>query len=367
MTRYFAISRPAALVPAVCAAWGCLLVGLVIALGPGRAVAQLEGGPLSTAPGLEIADASEVRAALFAWLDEQQIDAATLATAASWWDRAATPRGDDLLGLVAATLALGDPQVAALVEMCRESQRPIPLPPSDWLVDGSLSLPLAANLRLLYGRWLVHQHLYEEAAEMLDKVDPAEVVDPAALLFYQGVSHHRLLNMKEGLAAIERLLSDVADVPQRYRSVAGLMQADLSELEVDTLDHIARRMEDVRRRLDLGRAGPQTIEVEDGVIASLDKLIEELEQQQQQQQQQASSGGSMPNTPAPDSRIMGGSGPGQVVNKDFQEEGGWGDLPPKEREDVLQQIGKEFPAHYRDVIEQYFRRLAGQTDAGDEP
>ena len=41
-------------------------------------------------------------------------------------------------------------------------------------------------------------------------------------------------------------------------------------------------------------------------------------------------------------------------------ESGWGDLPEKQRQEVLQQIGREFPAHYRDVIEQYFRRLAAE-------
>ena len=41
---------------------------------------------------------------------------------------------------------------------------------------------------------------------------------------------------------------------------------------------------------------------------------------------------------------------------------GWGDLPPHEREQALQQIGRDFPAHYRDLIEQYFRELATETD-----
>ena len=41
---------------------------------------------------------------------------------------------------------------------------------------------------------------------------------------------------------------------------------------------------------------------------------------------------------------------------------GWGDLPPKEREEAMQQISKEFPSHYRDVIEQYFRRLAAEDE-----
>ena len=41
---------------------------------------------------------------------------------------------------------------------------------------------------------------------------------------------------------------------------------------------------------------------------------------------------------------------------------GWGDLPPKERDEALQQIGRDFPSYYHDVVEQYFRRLA--TEGG---
>jgi hypothetical protein len=43
---------------------------------------------------------------------------------------------------------------------------------------------------------------------------------------------------------------------------------------------------------------------------------------------------------------------------------GWGNLPPKEREEALQQIGQEYPAHYRDMIEQYFRKLATEGSEG---
>ena len=50
---------------------------------------------------------------------------------------------------------------------------------------------------------------------------------------------------------------------------------------------------------------------------------------------------------------MGGKGPGEVTKKNIGSGSGWGDLPPKEREEAMQQIGRDFPAHYRDVIEQY--------------
>jgi hypothetical protein len=144
--------------------------------------------------------------------------------------------------------------------------------------------------------------------------------------------------------------------------VAKLMQEDLRQLKEDSLDHIARRMDDVRRRLGLGRGDQKVRNVEDGVIKSLDKLIKDLEDQQRRQQQQASSGsGSQPSQPAPDSRILELKGPGEVAKKNIGDKDGWGNLPPKQREDDMQQIGREFPSHYRDVVEQYFRNLAGKN------
>jgi hypothetical protein len=63
---------------------------------------------------------------------------------------------------------------------------------------------------------------------------------------------------------------------------------------------------------------------------------------------------------------MGGKGEGNVANKPIGDGSGWGDLPPRERDEALQQIGKEFPAHYRDMIEQYFRKLATDNEDAAE-
>ena len=59
-----------------------------------------------------------------------------------------------------------------------------------------------------------------------------------------------------------------------------------------------------------------------------------------------------------DSNPGGGKGPGNVDPKRLGSKSGWGNLPPKERQEALQQISKELPAHYREVIEEYFRKLA---------
>src|SRR5262249_9557341 len=149
------------------------------------------------------------------------------------------------------------------------------------LADAKTEPFARTNLKLLYSRWLVQELLYDEASEQLAGLKPEEVVDPAALLFYQAVVCHRTLDRDGGLKAISRLLENETALPKRYAAVARLMQADLETLKDESLDHIARRMDDIRRRLDLGRAGPKVRQVEDGVIASLDKMIEELEKQQQ--------------------------------------------------------------------------------------
>ena len=52
--------------------------------------------------------------------------------------------------------------------------------------------------------------------------------------------------------------------------------------------------------------------------------------------------------------------PGKVDPKDIGRGADWGDMPDKEREQALQDVGREFPSHYREVIEEYFRRMAAE-------
>jgi hypothetical protein len=191
------------------------------------------------------------------------------------------------------------------------------------------------------------------------------VVDPASLLFYRGLANYRLADREPGLRDAERLLASPEHSPRRYTALAELMRDDLKRLEPDSLAHIGRRMDDVRRRLALGRGGPKVRKVEDGVIESLDKLIKEIEDRLQEPQG-AGSISAQSNKPANESRIMGGKGKGDVVQRKVGDKSGWGNLPPKEREEAMQQVGREFPAHYREVIEQYFRRLAAEGDKGRE-
>ena len=247
---------------------------------------------------------SDVKAQVVAWLQQNVADAAlrakALAIVNGIGDQAT---GSELLDRLAETFAVVDPKVAQLVEICSHPRSRLVLPTFAWLTDSKTAPLVAANMRLYYGRWLVQGQWFEEALEQLGGLKTADVVAPAELLFYQGVTYHRMLNKEEGLKVINQLLDGAETSPRRYVAVAYLMQADLSSLEEETLDHIARRMEDVQRRLDLGRAGPKVRKVEDGVIESLDKMIKKIEDEQNKQNQ-SQSNSLQSSSPAKDSTPM---------------------------------------------------------------
>jgi hypothetical protein len=274
----------------------------------------------------------------------------------------------ELLDRVVRTIAAVDPAAQQLVQLCAKPREPGPIAPVPWLADEKLPKLVRANMRLWYGQWLIHQRLYDESLDQLAGLEPTDVVDPAALLFYQGVDYHWLLKKDSGLKTLARLLERREHLPRRYAQMADLMQTDLAALKDDSLDHIDRRMRDTERRLDLGGAGKKVRGVEDGIIASLDKMIEQMEKDQSASSGgagQLGPGGKQSSSPAPDSAPLQGKGPGEVTAKNIGHQSGWGELPPKQREEALQAIGKEFPSHFRDVIEAYFKRLA--TDDTDEP
>ena len=67
-----------------------------------------------------------------------------------------------------------------------------------------------------------------------------------------------------------------------------------------------------------------------------------------------------------DSRLAELKAPGKVDPRDIGDSADWGDMPAKEREQALQDVGREFPSHYREVIEEYFRRLAAE-ESDEQP
>jgi hypothetical protein len=338
------------------------------------------------------AGADEVKAQAMKWLEEQKADQSTRAKAAALWaELGENPPEDEILLRLAGTFALADPKAAALVKQCSKPKDQLKLPDQSWLKDVTMSPLLAANMRLIYARWLIQSELFDEALEQVSGLNPGDVAAPASLLFYQAVIYHELLEKETGQRVIANLLDNADKSPRRYIAVARLMQEDLDNLKNDTLDLIARQMNDVRRRLEQGQAGKKVQNRQDGIMEGLQRMIQNIERQQDQQrqigqrkppqqgqkrdgQQQAKNrildnpdpqDAIQSDNPLPDSIPMEGKGPGEIAKKDIGNKDDWGNLDPKDREETLQQIGRDFPSHYRDVMEQYFRRLA--AEGSEEP
>jgi hypothetical protein len=304
--------------------------------------------------------AADVKAKLDDFVAARQADETTRAKIAALWpDEAAAATGAELLERLCLSLSVLELNAKAVVDLCQNPRTSLDLPKFEILTDESAP-PLARNnLKLVYGRWLAQNDLMEEALEQFKGLTPADVVDPATLLFHQALAHHNLLEKEPCLSAVAKLMENEESLPRRYSQLARLMEADLKPLKPDTLDEIARLMADVQRRLDLARAGKKVRDEEESIVAKLEKLIEEKEKQQQQQQQQAQAQGNQSSNPAQSSTPAGGPrAKGEVDPKDIGKKDGWGNLPPKERQEVLQQIGRELPAHFRETIEEYFKRLA---------
>jgi hypothetical protein len=237
-----------------------------------------------------------------------------------------------------------------------------------WL-DESTPPWIRVNLQLAVARSLAHQQLYDEAVQILKTLDMSDVVDPSTLLFYRAVCYHHLLQKEECLVALNQLMERDSEVATRYAVTARLMKSDIEPLQEDSLDEISRLMNDVQRRLDLGRSGKIVRDQEQQIVDKLDKMIDKIEQQiqeqqkqQQQQQQQAQDQQKQGQSkPMEDSRNAENSGQGDVDPKNIGKRSGWGDLPPAQRQEALQNITKDLPSHYREVIEAYFKALATEN------
>jgi hypothetical protein len=292
----------------------------------------------------------------------QLSDAAHKEIDALWSDAEIHLPPEEALRRLAVTFAAADPAAKEVVDFVEQTQES-PLPKAFAILSDENAPPLVRNnLKLLYGAYLAQNNLFDEAAEQLDSLKPADVVDPASLLFYQAVAAHRLLKKDQAEPLLSQLLENEANLPKRYATVARLMQHDLEPLKPDSLDEVSRMMDDVRRRLDLGRAGKKVRDEEAEIIAKLDKKIEDMQkqqqEQQQQQQQQQDKAKQAPSQAAEKSQAPQDIHASDEVDPKDLKKANWGNLPPKARQQALQQISRDLPSHFRDTIEEYFKRLA---------
>jgi len=199
-------------------------------------------------------------------------DETTMKEFAKVWD------GDrPVIDKVADTLALGDTDARQLLDEARDLTASAPMVVPAILKDAKRDGFLRSNLAVAYAKALSNRRIHEDALEALRTTKPEAVVDPSTYLFHRAVSEHALLMKREAGESIVRLLDDVLDSPERYKMVAGLMLFDMMGWKEKDLGWIARKMDNIERRLDQSRGGPHTQKMQKEVVARLDEIIKEME------------------------------------------------------------------------------------------
>lgn len=96
------------------------------------------------------------------------------------------------------------------------------------------------------------------------------------------------------------------------------------------------------------------------IIVRLDELIAMLEKDKKAK----AGGGANPTSPLPDSVLAGGPGGRGAMRDPNASSRNWGQLPPKQREQILQSQNEGFPAGFEAILSSYYKRLA-QENAGE--
>jgi len=224
---------------------------------------------------LKSADAAEARSQAESWLKSVKTDDATLTKFKAIWD-ADRP----LIDKVASTLALGDADAAKLLAEAKDADAAAPVEVPAILKDKKRPAFYRNNLALAYAKALTLRKVYEEALDAFAAVKAEDVVDPSSLLFHRAVCEYELMLKDRADDSISRLIVDASDAPQRYLQVAALMAYDMQTWQEKDLGWIARKMENIQRRLDLKRGGKQTQKMQKEVLVRLDEMIKEIENQQ---------------------------------------------------------------------------------------
>ncbi len=187
------------------------------------------------------------------WIDDQAPSDAQRAELSGLFATDEDLSPGQLLERTVRALSIVNPLAGELLQLCQQPRSAQDLPELAVFQDESLPGWAQANLHLYYGCWLANQQLYDESHAQLEELQPDAVVDPAALLFFQGVTHYRRLEKDRALETLTKLLENESQLPRRYVTLARLMQAEMEPLKPDSLVEIERLMDNIKVRLGHGR------------------------------------------------------------------------------------------------------------------
>ncbi len=234
---------------------------------------------------------------------------------------------------------------------------------------------LAANAGYLYARTLVQRGMFEEGEEYLAQAVqecPAEHTPYAPHLeLMLGLCQAADLKFAAAVRGLQAARQAYPDAPEAVRAATYQLLLELQRRSGSKLDQVGELMNYAADRLGAADATTRVQERQQQAVALLDELIEDAKQREQQQQQNSSAKrGQSPgkpspghnSQPAPRSTDQPGAGKAgdQHGAPPVQPGESWGNLPPAEREKILQSLRERYPSRYRQLVEQYYRSLAEQ-------
>lgn len=239
---------------------------------------------------------------------------------------------------------------------------------------------IAIHSAAVLARALIEQDKIDDAIKLLDAWRDRD--EDVARYSFQGPEMDfmraygllKTLKYERAAAALDRFMQDYPDAPDRLRLTARQILQELQQREPQGLGDIADLMGYAGRQLRLGLSDQPVVEAQDQSVELLTRLIKKSEEDEQQGQgggggrsggkgrSGAARGTQPPNAPAerstlPDGRAENGpthhsptARPGEM----------WGQMPARQREQILQSLRKNFPERYRELVEQYYKQLGKQ-------
>lgn len=223
---------------------------------------------------------------------------------------------------------------------------------------------------------LIEQEQITRCQALLDHVraahDPIERYTTASdhFRFMLGYCQVHDLEYEQAYATFEDFLKNHPRAPDRLRTTAMQILTELKRRAPGRLGDVRDLLRYARRRIGHGVTDDDVLNRQEEAIELLDALIEEAEDQENSGGDGGSgegkgggkSGGKNPGGGANRSALPSGSGDVGELRRTRAKPGEmWGKMPPKEREQVLQTLQKQFPSQYRELLEQYYKQLAKDT------
>jgi len=212
---------------------------------------------------------------------------------------------------------------------------------------------------------------YEESIIMLTAVNQNKV-NYNEYCFLMAVNHFALNNKKEAEKWIKNINDSFDKLTRRHSALVYAMEQSIKEWKEGDLADIERDMMKSADRLKNSFSGKKTQKIQDDIVKKLDKLIKDQEDKDKADADAAAKAagepfdpkkhkivqGSPSDQPAPDSIIMGGKGEGKVDEVKLRKIAEtWGTMPPAARAKVIQEITRDLPPKFEEMIKNYFDAL----------